>query len=133
MREIFVNLPVADVARTRRFWSEAGFEINERFSDEQAVCVAFSDHGFGMMLGERFFRRFIDDEIVPTSQGTQVICAIGATSRDELDGLRERVLAAGGSEHHPREPVEMEGMEGFNFADPDGHVWEVLWMEATDG
>lgn len=129
MRQIYVNLPVKDVERSKRFFMELGFELNEQFSDENAACVVFSDGACAMLLGEDFFRRFLDGEIAYPSQGTQVLNALSAESREEVDQLIERALAAGGSEHTPRDPVEMEQMYSRAFKDPDGHVWEILYMD----
>ncbi len=82
-----------------------------------------------MLLGQEFFRRRIDGEIAEPSAGTQVINALSAASREEVDQILERALAAGGSEHTPREPMEMEQMYQRAFKDPDGHVWEILYMD----
>jgi predicted lactoylglutathione lyase len=128
MRQVYVNLPVKDVERSRHFFTALGFEINEQFSDENAACVVFSEGAYAMLLGESFFRRFIDGEIADPVQGTQVINALSASSREEVDRLLQRALEAGGGEHHPRNPVEMEEMYVRAFKDPDGHVWEILHM-----
>lgn len=129
MRQLYVNLPVEDVGRSRQFFDALGFEINERFSNEDAICVALGDGAYAMFLRKPFFRRFIGGEIADSSQGTEVINALSVESREEVDRLTERALAAGGSEHVPREPVEMEEMHVRTFKDPDGHVWEVLHMD----
>lgn len=129
MRQIYVNLPVKDVQRSRQFFGALGFEFDERFSGENAACVVFNDNAYAMLLGERFFRRFIDDEVADPGRGTEVINAISATSREEVDQLMARALEAGATEHAPREPVEMEQMHVRSFKDPDGHVWEILHMD----
>jgi len=125
MRDLYVNLAVKDVKRSREFFSALGFEINEQFSNEDAVCVAFGEGASAMLLGEDFFRRFIDGEIADPSSGTQVLNGLSAASREEVDQLVELALAAGGSEHHPRDPVEAEAMYSRAFKDPDGHIWEI--------
>ena len=129
MRDLYVNLPVKDVQRSRDFFSALGFEINEQFSNDDAVAVVFSEGAYAMLLGEDFFRRFIDGEIADPSGGTQVLNALSAGSREDVDQLLERALAAGATEHHQREPVEMEEMYSRAFKDPDGHVWEILHMD----
>jgi predicted lactoylglutathione lyase len=129
MRQLYVNLPVKDVERSKQFFAALGFELNEEFSDENAACVVFSDGAYAMLLDEEFFRRFLDGEIAYPGQGTQVLNALSADSREEVDHLMERALEAGGSEHIPRDPVEMEQMYVRAFKDPDGHVWEILHME----
>jgi len=129
MRQIYVNLPVKDVQRSRQFFGALGFKFDEQFSNENAACVVFNDNAFAMLLGEPFFRRFIDDEVADPGQGTEVINALSATSREEVDQLMDSALKAGATEHTPREPVEMEQMHVRSFKDPDGHVWEILHME----
>lgn len=129
MRQIYVNLPVEDVQRSRRFFRALGFEFDERFSNGDAACLVLNDNAYAMLLGEAFFRRFIDDEVADTARGTEVINAISANSRGEVDQLIDRALEAGATEHAPREPVEMEQMHARSFKDPDGHVWEVLHMD----
>lgn len=129
MRQIYVNLPVKDVQRSRQFFGALGFEFDEQFSNENAACVVFNDNAFAMLLGEPFFRRFIDDEIADPGQGTEVINALSAGSREEVDRLMARALEAGATEHTPREPVEMEQMHVRSFKDPDGHLWEIMHMD----
>lgn len=129
MRQIYVNLPVKDVQRSRQFFGALGFEFDDRFSNENAACVVFNDNAFAMLLGEPFFRRFIDDEVADPGQGTEVINALSASSKEEVDRLMARALEAGATEHIPREPVEMEQMHVRSFKDPDGHVWEILHMD----
>jgi len=129
MRQIYVNLPVKDVQRSRQFFGALGLGFDDRFSDENAACVVLNDNAFAMLLGEPFFRRFIDDEVADPGQGTEVINALSAASREEVDQLMARALEAGAAEHTPREPVEMEQMHVRSFKDPDGHVWEILHME----
>lgn len=125
VRQIYVNLPVADLEASKRFYAELGFGLNEEFTDENAACVVLADDMFVMLLTEDFFRGFIDDEIADTASTTEVITAISAESREEVDGLVERALAAGGSPHRP----VMDGrMYLRSFKDPDGHVWEVFSM-----
>jgi len=131
MRQIYVNLPVKDVKRSKEFFGALGFEFDERFSNEDAACLIFNDNGFAMLLGEPFFRRFIDDEVADPDRGTEVINSFSAESREEVDQLMARALEAGATEHSPRQPVEMEQMHVRSFKDPDGHVWEILHMDMS--
>jgi predicted lactoylglutathione lyase len=82
-----------------------------------------------MLLTEDFFRGFITDEIADTGSATEVITAISAAGRDEVDELTDKALAAGGSEH--RAPMEEGPMYARSFKDPDGHVWEVVHMDGA--
>ena len=127
MRMIFVNLPVKDLDTSKRFYTDLGFGINEEFTDDTAACVVIDDNIFVMLLTERKFREFITGEIADATQATEVLNALSAESRDEVDELVSKALAAGGSEWRPK--MEQGPMYAHSFQDPDGHVWEVLHME----
>lgn len=125
MRMIFVNLPVQDVKRSREFFGALGFSFNEEFSDDKVACVVIADNIFAMLLEHDRFKEFINGEIADP-QTTEALVAISAESREEVDDLLSKALAAGGS---PWKPVMQEGpMYGASFQDPDGHVWEVVAM-----
>jgi predicted lactoylglutathione lyase len=123
---IFVNLPVSDVQRSRRFFTALGFEINEQFSGEHSVCVIFADNIFAMLLSHEHFQGFTPRPIADATQGTEVLLALSCESRAEADALVENAIAAGGSE--PRAVQDLGWMYSRAFADPDGHIWEVAWM-----
>lgn len=127
MRMIFVNLPVRDIERSRAFFGALGFSFNPTFSDESAACMIVDDNIFVMLLAEQRFRDFIIDEISDTSKGTEVLTCLSAASRQEVDDLLAKALANGGK---PWRPVMDYGfMYGCSFQDPDGHVWELAYME----
>ena len=89
MRQIYVNLPVADVERAKEFFGRIGFELNPEFSDEQAACMVIGDGIYAMLLAEDRFRDFINGEIADATATTEVINCISARSRDEVDELVE--------------------------------------------
>ena len=126
MRQIYVNLPVKDLEASKRFFTELGFAVDPEFSDERAAAIVFGDNIYAMLLTEDFFRGFISDEIA-NGEVTEVINCLSAESRDEADALHTKALAAGGAEHKPR--MEEGPMYMRSFADPDGHIWEILHME----
>lgn len=126
-RKIFVNLPVRDLARSKAFFSALGFEYNPKFTDDKAACIVLSDDGYIMLLAEPFFRGFTDKQPCPTATHTEAICALSCDSRAEVDDLVARALAAGGSK--AKEPMDHGFMYGWSFYDPDGHHWEVMWMD----
>lgn len=128
-REIYVNLPVADLDRSMRFFRDLGFEFNSEFTDERAACLVIGESSYAMLLTEDFFRGFITDEVADTGSATEVITAISAAGREEVDQLADKALASGGSEH--RQPMEEGPMYARSFKDPDGHVWEVLHMNGA--
>lgn len=129
MRMIFVNLPVKDLKASRAFFSALGFTFNEQFSDETAACTVIDENIFVMLLTEPKFRNFITGEISDTTKGTEVITALSASSRQECDDMLEKALAAGGKPWKPA--IDYGFMYGISFQDPDGHVWEFMWMDMS--
>ena len=127
MRMIFVNLPVKDLEASRRFFGELGFEFDPQFSDDSAACMVVDTNIFEMLLVEERFRDFITGDIADATSATEVLTCLSAQSRQEVDQLVEKAIAAGGK---PWKPTLEEGpMYGGSFQDPDGHVWEILYME----
>ena len=127
MPMIFLNLPVKDLDASKRFFGELGFDFNPQFSDDSAACMVVDDNIFVMLLVEDRFRDFINGEIADATKATEAITALSAESREQVDELADKALAAGG---RPWKPVLEEGpMYGGSFQDPDGHVWEVVYME----
>ena len=128
-RMIFVNLPVADLAATKAFYTGLGFSLNPQFSDEQSACVVISDTILVMALHRDRFADFVAGPVGDPRAGTTVINCLSAGSREEVDDLAAKALASGGK---PWRPVQDHGfMYGASFTDPDGHVWEVMWMDQT--
>jgi uncharacterized protein len=126
-RMIFVNLPVSDLHRSVGFWRDLGFDFNPQFTDENAACLVVSDLACVMLLSEKYFSTFTDKDITDTGTQTETIVALSAESREEVDRLTERALASGGS---PSNETQEEGyMYGRSFQDPDGHLWEVIYMD----
>lgn len=122
--DIYVNLPIKDVQKTREFWTKLGFSINEQFSDDKAICVAMKEnHIYTMFLKEEFFQTFTNR---PFAKGdtTQVLLAIGVNSRDEVDNMVKTAIENGGSKYS--EPVDYGWMYQSSFADINGHQWEVM-------
>jgi uncharacterized protein len=125
---IFINLPVADVDTSRKFFTELGYSFNERFSDQNALCLVISDTIHAMLLRREFFQTFTPREVVDAHQASEALLGLSAESRQEVDTLVDAALRAGGSE--VREPVSQgDLMYGRAFADPDGHIWEIFWMD----
>ncbi|WP_153393348.1 VOC family protein [Chryseobacterium vaccae] len=122
--QIYVNLPVKDVQKTRAFWTKLGFSINEQFSDDKAICVIMKeDHIYTMFLKEEFFQTFTNR---PFAKGdtTQVLLAVGVDSREEVDRIVNTALENGGSKYS--EPLDYGWMYQSAFADIDGHQWEIM-------
>ncbi|MEO3753875.1 VOC family protein [Streptomyces sp. B6B3] len=128
-RQIFVNLPVKDLGRARAFFTEIGFTINEQFSDDNAASVVIEENITVMLLTEPFFRTFTKKDLADTARSTEAILALSADSREDVDALADRALAAGGKPSN--EPTDHGFMYGRSFQDPDGHLWEVMWMDPS--
>lgn len=124
---IFVNLPVADVARSTAFYEAIGFTKNEQFSNEQAVSMVWSDAIHVMLLAKPFFATFSAKEIVDARTGTTGHFALSFDSREDVDAISEAAVAAGGRELHG--PEDMGFMYSRAFEDPDGHGYGPFWMD----
>lgn len=126
-RMMFVNLPVSDLDRSMAFWTELGFSFNPQFTDETASCLVVSDLACVMLLTEKLFATFTGKEVVDATGHTETILALSAESREEADTLAGRALAAGGSASNP--PQDEGYLYGRSFQDPDGHLWEILYLD----
>ena len=127
MRMIFVNLPVKSVEASRRFFAALGFSFNERFCDANTACLVIEENIFAMLLEHDRFRGFTHGDLADPANGPEVLLALSAGSREEVDDLLSRALAAGGEAYKPAQDHGF--MYGVSFRDPDGHVWEVVWMD----
>ena len=124
---IFVNLPVSDLERSTAFFTALGYTINPQFSDETCASVVFSDTIYAMLLSEARFKDFTPRTIADARTTTEAIVCLGAASRADVDRIADAALANGGS---PVLDAQDHGfMYGRGFADPDGHIWEVMWMD----
>lgn len=128
-RMIFVNLPVQDLTKSVEFFASLGFEFNEQFTDENATCMVISEQACVMLLVTPFFSTFTTKDVADAATGTEVILAVSAQSREEVDTLVDRALALGGGV--AKEPSDEGYMYGRSFYDLDGHAWEVMWMDAA--
>jgi len=126
-RMIFVNLPVADLAVAMNFYSALGFENNPQFTDETAACMVWSETIHVMLLTHDKWRTFTDRPIPPSSS-SEVMLALSFDSRDAVDAVNTAAAENGGTADI--NPVQDLGfMYNRNLADPDGHVWEMMWMD----
>ena len=126
-RKIFVNLPVGDLKRSMEFFTKLGFEFNPRFTDEKGACMVINEGAFAMLLAEPFFRTFTQKEICNSAEQTEGIFALSCNSKDEVDEMVKKAVAAGGK--HAMDPLDLGFMYGWSFYDLDDHHWEVLWMD----
>ena len=133
MTMIFVNLPVADLARSRAFYEALGFTINENFSDETAASVIISETIYVMLLTHPKMEQFTKLPIGSAARETQHLLALSRDSREAVDAILAAALASGGSQAGPSQ--DYGWMYSHSFADPDGHIWEPMWLDpaAADG
>jgi predicted lactoylglutathione lyase len=125
---IFVNLPVADLAAAKAFYEAVGAVNNPQFTDDTAACMVFSDTIHVMLLTHDKFRQFTPKRIADAHTTSEVLIAISTDSREAVDDITEKAIAAGGREARPAE--DHGWMYGRSFEDPDGHIWEPMWMDA---
>jgi predicted lactoylglutathione lyase len=128
-RLIFVNLPVADLPAAQAFYEAIGFTNNPTFTDETVACMVLSDVIHVMLLTHEKFGQFTPKRIADAHATSEVLICISADSREDVDAITDRAIAAGGRE--PREKQDFGFMYGRSFEDLDGHIWEPMWMDVA--
>jgi predicted lactoylglutathione lyase len=125
-RKIFVNLPVKDLKGSIQFFSQLGFTFNPQFTDETATCMIVSDDIYVMLLTEAKFQTFTPKTICDATRCTEVLICLSCESRSEVDDLVRNAQSAGGSTY--AESKDYGFMYQHGFQDPDGHIWELVYM-----
>jgi predicted lactoylglutathione lyase len=129
-RQIFVNLPVQDLARATAFYSAVGAVRNPQFSDDTAACMVVSDTVFVMLLTHAKWATFTRKPIVDARRESEVMLALSCESRAAVDKLADAAGAAGGkADVNPKQDLGF--MYGRSFEDVDGHIWEVFCMDMS--
>ncbi|MDT0434960.1 VOC family protein [Streptomyces sp. NPDC005840] len=126
---IFVNLPVTDLDASKTFFTTLGYSINAQFSNDEAASVVISDTIVAMLLTKPFYATFTDKEIADASKTSEVLICLSAESREKVDELVDRAVAAGGTDTGRTQDHGF--MYGRAFDDLDGHTWEITWMDPT--
>ncbi len=126
-RMIFVNLPVADLPKSKAFYEAIGFVNNPQFTDDTAACMVLTDAIYVMLLTHEKFAQFTSREIADAHRTAQMSLALSCDDREAVDQISEAALAAGGSEAHP--PEDLGFMYSRAFYDPDGHGWGPFHMD----
>jgi predicted lactoylglutathione lyase len=124
---IFVNLATTDLDTSKRFFTELGYTINAQFSDDSTASIPLSDTIVVMLHTPAKYRQFTQKDIVDSRKHSEVLLALSAESREKVDELVEKAVAAGGSV--TGETQDHGFMYGRAFDDVDGHTWEVVWMD----
>jgi predicted lactoylglutathione lyase len=125
-QQIFVNLPVKDLPRSRAFFESLGYSFNEEFSNSEGACCVISEHIYAMLLTEPFFKGFTKKAIADAKQTTEVLICLSCESREQVDQLVAKAVAAGGAA--PNAKQDHGFMYAHGFEDLDGHLWELVYM-----
>lgn len=125
--KIFVNLPVKSLSRSIEFFNQLGYRFNSQFTDETAACMIVSDDIFVMLLTEPKFKAFTPKEICDSTKNTEVLIALSCENREKVDQLVGKAVDAGGSTYS--QPKDYGFMYQHGFQDPDGHIWELIYMD----
>ena len=128
-KQIYVNLPVKDLARSIAFFKALDFGFDPQFTNEQGACMVIGDNIYAMLLPEAFFKTFTTKPVCDASRSTEVLVCLSCESRAEVDGLVRKALAAGAASARP--PQDHGIMYGHGFEDLDGHLWELIHMTAA--
>jgi len=128
-KQIFVNLAVKDLKRTMDFFTGLGFSFNPQFTDEQAACMIIGENIYAMLIVESYFKTFTRKAVSDASNTSEVLTALSLESRERVDRIADKALASGGS---PNIDAQDHGwMYSRSFQDPDGHIWELLYMDES--
>lgn len=125
--QIFVNLPVSDLKKSIAFYEALGWKNNPQFTDDTAACMVISDTIYVMLLTHPKFKEFTPRIVSDAFNYTEVLNALSVGSKDEVHSMMEKALANGGSEI--RDAQDYGFMFSRSFGDPDGHIWEMFWMD----
>lgn len=125
--KIFVNLPVKDLDKSMAFFKALGFSFNPQFTDATAACMVINEDIFAMLLTHGKVKEFTNKQIADAHKTTEVLTALAVGSKESVNEMAEKALKAGGKEAYPAKD------HGFmfvrSFEDPDGHIWELVWMD----
>ncbi|MBK8969156.1 MAG: VOC family protein [Saprospiraceae bacterium] len=124
--KIFVNLAVKDLEKSKDFYTKIGYSINPQFTDHTAACVVLSEDIYVMLLTEKKFQEFSSKKLINAHESVEVLNALALESIAQVNDMVGKAVQAGGNEK--REPMDLGFMYQRSFDDPDGHTWEVFWM-----
>jgi uncharacterized protein len=126
-KQIFVNIAVEDLERSKAFFAKLGFTFEPKFTNQNAACMIVGENIFTMLLVKPFFQTFTKKPLSDPAKSTETLICLSCDSRAEVDDLVAKAVAAGGAA--PREPQDYGFMYGHGFEDPDGHIWELAYMD----
>ena len=126
-KQIYVNLAVADLPKSKAFFERLGLTFEPNFTNDQAACLVIGENIYAMLLVKEFFMTFTSKPLADPAQSTEALICLSCESRAEVDALVAKAVAAGGKA--PRAPQDHGFMYGHGFEDPDGHIWELMFMD----
>ncbi|WP_341317423.1 VOC family protein [Paraburkholderia sp. IMGN_8] len=126
-KQIYVNLAVGNLERSKVFFSALGFTFNAQFTNEQAACLILGENIHAMLLVKDLFKSFTRKALCNPQESTEALMGLSCESRAEVDALVAKAIAAGGTA--PRAPQDHGFMYGHGFEDIDGHIWELIYMD----
>lgn len=124
---VYINLSVGDLARSRAFFSALGFSFDERFCGEDAMAMKINDTAGVMLLTREKFAGFTPRAVADSTAVSETLIALQLDDRAEVDAMVAEAVRRGGSE--PRPPLDHGFMYQRSFADPDGHLFEPFVMD----
>ncbi len=127
--KIFVNLPVKDLNKSIEFFTKLGYTFNPQFTDETATCMIVSEDIFVMLLTHDKFKTFTPKKICDATKSTEALVCLSADGREKVDEMVRKAVAAGGTTYS--ESKDYGFMYQHGFQDPDGHIWELIYMEPS--
>ncbi len=127
--QLFVNLPVKNLEKSKLFFSKLGYSFNDQFTDENAACMVLGGDNFIMLLSEEFFQSFTNKSIANAHTTTEVIVTVSLPTKESVNDLVGKAMQAGGTTSKP--PMDQGWMYGWGFQDMDGHLWEAVYMDPT--
>jgi len=125
-QQIFVNLPVANLQRSVDFFSALGFGFDAKWTDDSATCMVVGENIYVMLLTREKFQSFTPKPVADAQRVSEVLVCLSRDSREAVDRMVSEALASGGSACRP--PEDHGFMYGHSFQDPDGHIWELVWL-----
>lgn len=128
--KIFVNLPVQDLNKSMTFFKAVGFSFNPLFTDKTAACMVMSNNIYAMLLTHNKVKEFTNKPIADAHKTTELLTALAVESKAKVNELADKALKAGAQETYA--PKDYGFMFARCFEDPDGHIWEVFWVDPAE-
>ncbi|ASW01992.1 VOC family protein [Paraburkholderia aromaticivorans] len=126
-KQIYVNLAVDNLERSKAFFSAIGLNFEPQFTNGQAACLILGENIYAMLLVKDLFKSFTRKSLCDPNESTEALVGLSCESREAVDALVAKALAAGGTV--PRAPQDYGFMYGHGFEDIDGHIWELIYMD----